>query len=256
MTRFTLLIAAVLLAVPGNGQVNDDAKTYLNQGVQAFKNQGFSEAVGFFQKAVDIDPNSKTAHLYLATAYQGQYIPGVESPDNVRLAETALSEYKTVFSLDPRDENAAASLAKLCFDQKKLDEARDWNSKVIAINPKRKEAYYFLGVIAWTQWFARDREARKALSMRPEDLGPLTLQSLSEELKPKYLPMLDEGIASMAKALELDKEYDDAMAYMNLLIRYRADLLDTPQAYKEQIDVANDWVQKALATKKKKSERP
>ena len=29
------------------------------------------------------------------------------------------------------------------------------------------------------------------------------------------------------EALEIDKEYDDAMAYMNLLIRYRADLLDT-----------------------------
>jgi len=256
MTRFTLLIAALLLSVPGSGQVNDDAKTYLNQGVQAYKNHGFSEAVGFFQKAADLDPNSKTAHLYLATAYQSQYIPRAESPDNVRLAENALREFKTVLSLDPNDENAAASLARLYFDQDKLDEARDWNTRVIAINPKRKEAYYLLGVIAWRQWLVPDREARKALSMRPEDPGPLTLQSLREELKAKYLPMLDEGIVNMAKALDLDKEYDDAMAYMNLLIRYRADLLDTPAAYKEQVEVANDWVQKTLATKKKKAERP
>jgi hypothetical protein len=55
--------------------------------------------------------------------------------------------------------------------------------------------------------------------------------------------------------LEIDKEYDDAMAYMNLLIRYRADLLNTPEEYRQAIEVADDWVQKALATKKMKAER-
>ena len=45
------------------------------------------------------------------------------------------------------------------------------------------------------------------------------------------------------------------MAYLNLLIRERADLADTPQQYKEQTKVADDWVQKSLETKKKKAAR-
>jgi hypothetical protein len=45
------------------------------------------------------------------------------------------------------------------------------------------------------------------------------------------------------------------MAYMNLLIRERADLADSPDEYKKQIDVADNWVQKALETKKIKAER-
>ena len=45
------------------------------------------------------------------------------------------------------------------------------------------------------------------------------------------------------------------MAYMNLLIRERADLADTSDAYKKEIEVADNWVQKALETKKLKAAR-
>jgi hypothetical protein len=45
------------------------------------------------------------------------------------------------------------------------------------------------------------------------------------------------------------------MAYMNLLIRERADLDDSPEEYKKDIEVADNWVQKTLATKKIKNER-
>ena len=62
-------------------------------------------------------------------------------------------------------------------------------------------------------------------------------------------------VDNLNKALEVDPEYDDAMAYLNLLIRERADLADSPDQYKEQIKVADDWVQKALETKKKKAAR-
>ena len=45
------------------------------------------------------------------------------------------------------------------------------------------------------------------------------------------------------------------MAYMNLLIRERADLADTPEEYKKDVEIADNWVQKALETKKIKAER-
>jgi hypothetical protein len=42
---------------------------------------------------------------------------------------------------------------------------------------------------------------------------------------------------------------------MNLLIRYRADLLDTTDEYKKAADDADKWVNKSLETKKIKTER-
>ena len=56
-------------------------------------------------------------------------------------------------------------------------------------------------------------------------------------------------------ALQVDPEYDDAMAYENLLIRERADLADSKEEYEQQIKIANDWVDKAMAAKKKKTEQ-
>ena len=117
------------------------------------------------------------------------------------------------------------------------------------------EDYYTLGVIAWTQWLVPDRGARNKMNMKPEDPGPLKDKKTRDELKVKYRPMLDEAVANMQKALDIDKEYDDAMAYMNLLIRYRADLDDSTDAYKKDVEEADNWVQKALATKKIKAER-
>jgi len=45
------------------------------------------------------------------------------------------------------------------------------------------------------------------------------------------------------------------MAYENLLTRERADLADTKEEYTAQMKVAEDWFQKALATKKRKAEQ-
>ena len=80
-------------------------------------------------------------------------------------------------------------------------------------------------------------------------------QKVKEELKAQYSGIVDEGMQNLNKALEIDPEYDDAMAYLNLLTRERADLLDSPEEYKKQIDIADAWLQKALDTKKIKAAR-
>ncbi|HYO79989.1 MAG TPA: hypothetical protein VES20_01200 [Bryobacteraceae bacterium] len=98
-------------------------------------------------------------------------------------------------------------------------------------------------------------EARNKLGMKPEDPGPVKDKKVKEELKAQWLDTVNQGIQNLEKALSIDPEYDEAMAYMNLLIRERADLAETPEQYKKDIEVADNWVQKALDTKKIKAER-
>jgi len=68
-------------------------------------------------------------------------------------------------------------------------------------------------------------------------------------------PIVDEGIKDLDTSLRLDPEYDDAMAYENLLYRQKADLEDSSDAYKSDIDKANDYFQKTIDTRKIKAER-
>jgi tetratricopeptide (TPR) repeat protein len=254
--RFIVLAAALIALVTlSSGCQKLKARDNLNRGVQAFKATQYSEAVEFFKKAVDLDPEFPTARLYLATAYMSQYIPGAESPENKQFAQSALEQFQKVLAADPKNLLATQSIANIYFQQKDWDRASEWNKKVVELDPNNKEAYYTLGVMPWTQFLIVDRQARVDMAMKPEDPGPLKDKKRREELAAKWTPILDAGIEAEKKALAIDPDYENAMAYMNLLIRYRADLTDTPAEWKKQSEIADDWVQKTLAAQKKNAEK-
>jgi Tfp pilus assembly protein PilF len=254
-TSILLLAATVLLAVAGMGCQKLKARDELNKGVQAFRNGAYPVAVEHFKLAVSLDPTYPNSRAYLATSYMMQYIPGSDSEENLRMAEAAHSEFLKVLELDPKNSNAMAAIAQLYFNEKKLDDSRDWYKKLIATNPNDKTAYYTLGVIAWTKTFAPRMRARAELGMRPEDQRPIADKKVREQLKAQNMPIIDEGMEALKKALQLDPEYEDAMAYLNLLYRERADLADTADAYKKDTAEADAWVEKTLATKKLKAAR-
>ena len=67
---------------------------------------------------------------------------------------------------------------------------------------------------------------------------------------------MTEGIDALNKALQLRPDYDDAMAYMNLLYRERADYqCGDPAAFAADNKTADEWVDKTMATKKAKAEK-
>lgn len=249
----TTLAGLLLLSAPGCTKLR--ARDHLNKGVQAYKNAQYPDAVEQFKAAVELDPEFATARLYLATAYMSQYIPGADSPDNNRMAQMAHEEFLRVLEKDPSNSVALASIASLYFHQKKFNESEEWFKKLIAAHPDNKEAYYTLGVIAWTRTFQKRMTARAEMGMKPEDPGPLKDRKVREKLRAENLPIIEEGLKYLQKAVELDPEYDDAMAYLNLLYRERADLQDTKEAYEKDTQTADNWVDKTLATKKAKAAR-
>jgi len=253
--KLIIVLAVAALALLATGCQKLKARDQLNKGVQAFRSAQYAQAVDFFKTAVELDPNFPTARLYLATAYMNQYIPGVESDENTKMAKAAYDEFSKVLEQDPKSTVALASIAMLYLNQKKWDDSIQWYRKLVAVDPNNKEAYYSLGFIAWSKWYPIYGGARAKLGMKPEDPGPIKDKKVKEELRTKNLPEVNEGLANLQKALQLDPEYDDAMAYINLLTRERADLVDTQDEYRKEIEVADNWIQKALAAKKAKAER-
>lgn len=248
-------LLAVVLVVSTTGCQKLRARDQLNQGVRAYEAGDYETAIEHFKRAIELDPQLLSARLYLATAYMTQYIPGAESPENLQMAQAALQHFQEVLDRDPNNEIAIASIASIYFNMKNFDEAVKWYNRLIEVNPQNKTAYYTLGVIAWTKAFKDRMEARAKLGMKPEDPGPLRDRKVREELRQKNLQMIEEGIEYIKKALEIDPEYDDAMAYYNLLLREKADLMDSKEEYDKLVAEADQWVQKALQIKKIKAER-
>jgi Tfp pilus assembly protein PilF len=250
-----VVMAVIAMTVFATSCEKLKARDQLNKGVQAFKSAQYPAAVERFKTAVELDPTFDTARLYLATAYMQQYIPGADSPENMQMATAARDQFQKVLDRDPKNTLAIASIASLLFNEKKLDEANQWYLKLVSVDPKNKEAYYTLGVIAWTKALVSNGEARAKLGMKPDDPGPLKDKKVREAIAEKNGAIIDEGIKDLDKSLQIDPEYDDAMAYENLLYRQKADLEGSPDAYKADIDKANDYFQKTIDTRKIKAER-
>lgn len=265
MNRTTIvLLAAVALMSTGCDKLK--SRDQLNKGIQAYRNARYTDAVEFFKNAVALDSSNLNGRRYLATAYMSQYIPGADSPDNNRMAKAAKDEFLGVLKDNPNDTLALASLASLAYQQaqgvsemdkkfERLNEAKEWYQKLAQADPQNKEAYYSLGVIDWAETYPVRMTARAKLGMKPEDPGPVKDKKVKEELRQRNLPLIEDGIKNLQKAIEIDPNYDDAMAYMNLLYRERADLAETPDEFKKDIDTAESWVQKSLDTKKRNGAR-
>ncbi|MBZ5727645.1 MAG: TonB family protein [Acidobacteriia bacterium] len=248
LTVFSLAVSCLMAQEPR------DSRDWLNRGVAAFKGGRYPEATQAFAKAVDLDPANPTARLYLATAYLQQFIPGAESDENRQTARNALEQFQKVLELQPENTVAMGSIASLYLNQKKWDDAQQWYQKLTAVDANNAEAYYSLGFIAWSRWYPAYAQARVSAGMRPEDPGPMPLVPAREELKAKYGQAIEDGLRALDRAIEIDPAYSDAMAYENLLIRERAELRDTPEEYRRDIAVADQWLQKALDAKRAKAD--
>jgi tetratricopeptide (TPR) repeat protein len=251
-------VGAALLSATGCDKLR--ARDQLNKGVAAYKNAKYEEAINHFQDAVSLDPSLTNARLYLATAFAQQYIPGVDAPDNLRNADQAVEQYKAVLDKDAKNVNSVKGIAYLYLQEKKFEDAKTYYRKALEIDPNDPEPYYSVAVIDWTQSYQPRMEARAKLGLKPEDaLGAKKDKEalkVCAELKDKNLGVVQDGIDNLNKALHLRPDYDDAMAYLNLLYREKADVeCADPASRSADLKTADEWVDKTMATKKAKAEK-
>jgi tetratricopeptide (TPR) repeat protein len=245
----------VVFAGTGCGKLR--ARDQLNKGVTSYKNAKYEEAIGHFQQAVSLDPSLIVARLYLATAYAQQYVPGVGDEDNLRMANQAIQEYLKVIDTNPPKEqhvNSIKGIAYLYLNMKNFDEAKKYYRMAEETDPNDPEPYYSVGVIDWTQSYQPRMEERAKLGLRPDE--PLKDKKVCSVLNEKGWAIIQDGLDNLDKALQIRPDYDDAMAYMNLLYREKADLeCDDPSARSSDLRTADDWVDKTLAVKKAKADK-
>lgn len=263
MTRFSNRLpaaaVALLLCLGATGCNKLKARDQLNKGVQAYKAGRYEEAISHFQQSVTEDPSLGVAKLYLATAYVGQYVPGVDTPENNRNAEQAIEQYQSVLDAGPSQSNkilALKGIASLYFNMKKFDQAKQFNDKILQVDPSDPETYYSIGVIDWTQAYQNRQNIRNSLGLTGDAPIPDKDKKDCETLTTQNQDLIRDGMEKLNKAIDLRKDYDDAMAYINLMYREKA-AIECGDADARQADLktADDWVTKAMDVKKAKAEK-
>jgi tetratricopeptide (TPR) repeat protein len=251
------LLALALTTATGCNKLK--ARDQLTKGVQAFKNAQYEEAVNHFQTAIQLDPEYDMAKLYLATAYSYQVVPNLDTPDNLKVADKAKEGFNAVLAKDPNNLTALKQIASIDRNIKKLDDAKEYEKKVIALAPTDAEAYYTIGVVDWMQAYkvattvlAQDKSKKDGNGLQDDGNG--NVQKSPEAcaaLTTQNTPLIKEGLEYLQKAVEINPTYDEAMQYLNLTWRRKADLECTDDAArKSDLAKADEWTQKAMGARK------
>jgi tetratricopeptide (TPR) repeat protein len=262
----TLSLAAILIFVFGvSGCSKLRARDLLNKGVAAFKNAQFDTAVEDFKQAKELDPDLINARLYLATAYASQYIPGAPSDENLNHGKEAVAEYRSVLEKDANNLSAIDGLASILyqmagqpFDPKKFEESKSFHERHIQLKPEDPAPYYSVGVIDWALAYRGNTELRAEynranVKKQVKDTDPLP-PDVRKVYNDKYGALVDDGIAKLKKAIDLNPDYDDAMTYLNLLYRRKADMVESSAERDALTKQADDLLDKVKEIKQKKAE--
>src|SRR5712671_5432692 len=265
--RAAALLALFIFAAGFSGCNKLKARDLLNKGVAAFKNGQSDAAIEDFKQAKEADPELLNARLYLATAYASLYIPGAPSKENLSRGEQAVAEFKEVLDKDPNNLSAIDGIGSILFqmggqpfDPKKFEESKTYHQRHIQLKPDDPEPYYWIGVIDWTLAFRGNGEMRMEynksnIKKQVKDTDPLPA-AIRSQYAAKYGPLIDEGVTELQKAISLRPDYDDAMAYLNLLYRRKADMVESKEEREALLKQAEDLVDKVKEIKQKRSEQP
>ena len=243
-TSLTIVVIFLLLAATGCNKLK--ARDELNKGVRAYKGGEFESAIEHFKQSIEHDPELLTARVYLATAFASQFVPGSPSEQNIQFAQTAIGEFEKVLEVEPENLTALAYIASLYYglggseqsDQgvrEFFDKAKEFRRRLIEVDPQNPVHYYSIGVIDWALAFKANMAKRAELGLSAE--LPLPRRSL-RQLADENSALVEEGSEMLEKAIEINPTYIDAISYLNLMYRQKADIVATSQEREE-------WLQRA-----------
>jgi hypothetical protein len=226
-TRIAIVLAILVAISSGCGVVNRiRSKNQLNEAARAYREGRFVEAEQHSREAAQLDPNNKTAPMFIARTIHAQYRPGVQTPENIAKAQEAINAYQQILAKNPADDEAYKAIAYLYGALKEDDKLRQWISARAAnesTDPeKRAEAYVVLASKDWDCSFKiTELPANKATT-----LDPSTNKATVSYKKPKDQKEFDQaqmcvkqGLVEAENAIKFDPNNESAWSYKtNLLL--------------------------------------
>lgn len=253
--RLTIL---VLLLGPGlAGCYKFKARVELKQGNAFYKDESYREALGQFQKGLELDPSATFAWRSVGLSAMAIYRPGIDTPENKKYADVAVDAFKKYLAAYPKDEKVEEYLVTTLISAGRYDDALARLKQEAQTNPSKaglqqaivttlakagrlEEAY------AWADSKgARDATLYYSIAVAcwSKSYNDPTIDSVARG------QVVDTGLKAADKAVTLKPDYFEAMAYYNLLYREKAKLELDPEKAAEWTAKAEEWTKKAIAVR-------
>ena len=266
-TRVAIALAILVVSTSGCSLVNRiRAKNQLNEAARAYHEGHFEEAEQYSRRAAELDPNSKTAPLFIARTIHAQYRPGVQAADNLAKAQEAIQAYQTILERDPKNEEAYKAIAYLYGATKDDDKLRSWISAratdAAAPPEKRAEAYIVLASKDWDCSFKiTELPTNKSTALEAGNRAKITYKKPQNQKDfDSAQACVKRGLEEAENAIKFDPNNESAWSYKTNLLLEATKLAemdnkpDQKAELKKQYDAAQKRTNELNAANQKKKE--
>jgi tetratricopeptide (TPR) repeat protein len=267
-----LVLGVLLVSAPGCQGLRE--RMAMKKAHELYKAQKYDEAIKKYKEILAMDPGSYIATYQVAMSNLAMYHPGsshakdkeyatqaieyleklmaMPAPDeetkervvkyylsllaSAEMSDKAIAFMEKELAKDPRNVETVLQLANLYAKKGDFPNAWKYFTKRAELDPKNKEAWYTVGVVAWERSY-------KGKEMVSDGERETTL--------------IPQGLAAFDKAIAIDADYFDALVYANLLYREKAALLGRQNRLEEAqqaMETANSFKDRAQAARKKQME--
>jgi tetratricopeptide (TPR) repeat protein len=225
-TRIAIVLAVLVVTSSGCGIINRiRAKNELNEAARTYREGHFDEAEQHSRRALELDPNSKSAPSFIARTIHAQYRPGVNSPENIAKAQEAIQAYQQILQKNPKNEEAYKAIAYLYGATKDEDKLRSWISSRAndsSVEPeKRAEAYVVLASKDWDCSFKMtELPANKTTTLNAGNRASVAYKKPTDQKEfDTAQACVKRGLEEIENAIKLDPNSESAWSYKtNLLL--------------------------------------
>ncbi|HXL80987.1 MAG TPA: hypothetical protein VN951_08930 [Pyrinomonadaceae bacterium] len=267
-TRIAIVLAVLVVTSSGCGLINRiRAKNELNEAARTYREGHFEEAEQHSRRALELDPNSKTAPSFIARTIHAQYRPGVQSPENLAKANEAIQAYQQILQRDPKNDEAYKAIAYLYGALKEDDKLRSWISArandTSGEPEKRAEAYIVLASKDWDCSFKiTELPSNKTTTLNPGNRATVSYKKPSDQKEfDNARACVKRGLEEIENAIKLDPNSESAWSYKTNLLLEASKLaeMDGKADQKAELDKQREVAQKRTnalseANQKKKEE--
>jgi len=233
-TGIAVAVAILVTSTSGCGVINRiRAKNQLNEAARAYREGKFEEAEQHSRRAAELDPDNKTAPMFIARTIHAQYRPGVQSPENVAKANQAIEAYQRILERNPKDEEAYKAIAYLLGATKAEDKLRAWITTRAASDAtepeKRAEAYIVLASKDWDCSFKiTELPSNKITTIDPaSNKATVSYKKPTEQKDFESAQMcVKQGLEEAENAIKFDPNNESAWSYKTNLLLEAAKLAE------------------------------
>lgn len=256
-TRIAIALVVLVFTASGCGLVNRiRAKNELNEAARAYREGQFVQAEQFSRRALEMDPDSKTALAFIARTIHAQYRPGVQAAENVAKANEAISAYQRILEKDPKNEEAYKAVAYLLGAIKEDEKLRQWisaraNDSSLA-NEKRAESLVVLASKDWDCSFKMtELPTNKVTTLEAGNRAKVSYKKPKEQKDfDTAQACVKRGLEQIETAIQLDPSSEPAWSYKTNLLLEAIKLaeMDGKTDQKAELEKQRDVAQKRTST--------